>query len=450
MDWLQGVRRTLDARGKAKGNGALLAVGLLVSGLSLGVFAVDMPLYYTYQNQLQTAVDAAALAGAAALPHGEQGAEDAIYDIAFENKVAGEPVLSEQLTINELNSETHTVEVTGEVMAPTMIGRFLCGVSGSAELPEEEGSENNGLDGAGSNSCDYMKVVAHAKAKPAARDTMLVVDNSSSMRSLGNNRPMRDVQDAAIDYVDLVAEFDNESVDRIGVVTFAFDSTLVEPLTSSNDDSDFHGVRTSVDTLSTYQGSGWNTNFEAGLREALDEMEANGRPNANKVIIFMTDGYPNLPGPPSHYQYSSSAPYMKCINMVQYSSLVRSLCYQYRRRWYCPYLPSSRITYDHIPDDGYQCALDYTGYLEQSVKDQVDRAERMGVTIHTVNIYQGGSNSQAVLGRMIKNDDWDPQLLEYMTDTTEGEGYTANNYDSDAISDIYQTIATDIRVKLTN
>ncbi|MEZ4575453.1 MAG: hypothetical protein R2857_11145 [Vampirovibrionales bacterium] len=66
---------------------------------------------------------------------------------------------------------------------PTIFGKFLC-----------------------QGDCLFFPVAASAKAPPAARDTMLVLDNSSSMNDLGNNRPMRDVKDAAELYVDEVEE----------------------------------------------------------------------------------------------------------------------------------------------------------------------------------------------------------------------------------------------------
>ena len=202
-----------------------LTVGAILIGLSASVFAIDLPFYFTAQNQLQTAVDAAALAGASALPEGEQEAQNAASEIAYQNEVAGQPVSAEQLSYTVTGS---SFEVTGKVQVPTIMGNFLCGLSGKhsgggdTQNGSDEGSPDVGGGGGGSDTdgCSYMTVYAHSKGVPAARDTVLVIDTSSSMDDLGNQRPFKDVKSAAKKYIDLLVDLDSESVDRVSLVTF--------------------------------------------------------------------------------------------------------------------------------------------------------------------------------------------------------------------------------------
>lgn len=57
----------MPLRWKSGGNGAVLIGAVLVTAMG-SVLAIDMPIYFNTQNQLQTTVDAAALAAAANYP----------------------------------------------------------------------------------------------------------------------------------------------------------------------------------------------------------------------------------------------------------------------------------------------------------------------------------------------------------------------------------------------
>lgn len=63
----------------AGGFSAIFTLGMTVIGLCLGALAVDMGLYFTAQNQLQTAADAGALAGANAIIQSTSAAGRASY-----------------------------------------------------------------------------------------------------------------------------------------------------------------------------------------------------------------------------------------------------------------------------------------------------------------------------------------------------------------------------------
>lgn len=451
----QQAQQTCKRHRAAPAQGMMTMFGALIAALTLGVFAIDIPLYYTYQNQLQTAVNAAALAGAAYIPDGRSLAEEAVYEYAALNPVADLTLSQDNVSVTEIDPVAYTISVHGEANVPTLMARFVCALTASAEAntPQSGGTSPPPAD---TTHCEFMQVIADAKAVPAARDTMLVIDNSSSMGDMGNNRPLSYVKQAAIDYVTQIQTFNNKNVDRIGLVKFAYDGTLVKTLKSGKDDPSFSSLRSSINNITLYNAQGWNTNYESGLKLALNELQNNGRPNANKVILFFTDGMPNLPAPASFYATSLYQPYNRCTNMVYTSTKYKTeLCtYDAKRKQYtnCPTLPSSRITYAHIPTNAHQCGLDYTNHMVNTTTALVNQARDRGITINTINIADPADtdNATAILARLRRNDAWESGLIEMMAPTTNGKAYTSSKYDATAISNNFKEVAKDIRMKLSN
>ena len=100
----------------------------------------------------------------------------------------------------------------------------------------------------------YMAVYAASTGVPAARDTMLVIDTSSSMNELGNGHPIMDVQAAANDYVRMVANLNNGSVDRIGLVSFDQTGVLRQGLISQQQSPSFSAVTNQISALKLFSG----------------------------------------------------------------------------------------------------------------------------------------------------------------------------------------------------
>ncbi|WP_373533339.1 vWA domain-containing protein [Vampirovibrio sp.] len=438
-------------RSYAGGSAIILSIGALMLGLSASVMAIDLPYYFATQNQLQTAVDAAALAGATALPTGEAEASEAALELAAENPVGGQALSESNLNFSVDKSK---FKVTGEVYIPTIMGKLLCALSGNGGGKELEGEQVEGgnAGNSGEASCNAMKVVAGSSAAPAARDTILVIDTSNSMDDLGNNRPMKDIKTAANKFISIIAALDNESVDRIGLVSFDQTGAKEIGLTSANQSPSFTAVKNKVNGLSLFSGVGWNTNYEPGLKLALDELQSKGRKNASKIIIFMTDGIPNLPAPDSYYSYNYREPYRKCIDPVNNSQVVRNLCYTRNGQKICPVLPNDAIKNSMIPASAVQCTNTYVDAMESKTNLQTERAKTMGVTIHTISLYDPylSGNSQDIFRRLLKQPTWRPEQLDFMAQRTEGQQYEAANYDSNRIQEIYETVAQDIHVRLTN
>ncbi len=439
--------------GKAKGMNIALSIGVVFSGLMAAPFAVDIPSYYVVHQQLQNAVDAGALAGASQLPNGQAAAETAAYDVASKNLVDGKTLQPSDLSYSYTGNKM-TVSATVPMQS------FTAGIFNALNAhnaPSQQNNTSNNLTYSAGNTTFTWTVNAGASAEPAARDTILVIDTSSSMGEVSNGQTLlSSVKSAANGYVNYVIASSNKDVDRIGLVDFNQTARLDVGLTSTTDSPNFSSVQNGISNLQMFRGFGWNTYSESGLQAALDEMQAHGRSYANKQIIFMTDGNANLPGSPADYSYSQSAPYSKCTDMVNHSTQVQSLCtttkYFGRQYKMCPALPSSQITDDLISDQAQQCGQDYVNYMTSVTDAQSDRAKQMGVSITTIRIYNSSTydTSWRVLQRLIKDPNWTPDaLLTYMADTTGGQQYTAEYYDPTGIDQIYSQIAQKIQVKLT-
>ena len=140
-------------RSKGIGHSQLMTAGIMLIGLMASPFAIDLPLYFTAQNQLQTAVDAAALAGAYMLPEGEFEAEDAAVDIGSENLVLGQELEAGDFNFDS-DGNTFTVSATKQV--PTITSRLICGLQGAFQTGDgveapEGGEQGEGEGEAGGN-----------------------------------------------------------------------------------------------------------------------------------------------------------------------------------------------------------------------------------------------------------------------------------------------------------
>lgn len=116
------------------------------------------------------------------------------------------------------------------------------------------------------------------KVKPKL-DIIFVIDNSGSMKENDPNFITREV----------VTSFSSalESQSRLGMVLFDHTARLVEPLTEKRDDKPDAKF---VKSLEKVNYKGQFTNSPAGIERAIYELKTNGRHDAEKAIIFLTDG----------------------------------------------------------------------------------------------------------------------------------------------------------------
>jgi Mg-chelatase subunit ChlD len=162
------------------------------------------------------------------------------------------------------------------------------------------------------------RVVVTGRAEPQTRaaavfDVVVLIDTSGSTRMpaalaerLGGfsrllsgpiplgGKTILDVEVAAAHrFVDVA----DRTSTRIGLITFADEAALVQSLTN-----DYDAVRRALERVRQHTPDG-GTHMAAGMRLAIRELRAlagaasSGRPDARKVVLLMTDGFPTLPYP---------------------------------------------------------------------------------------------------------------------------------------------------------
>ena len=144
------------------------------------------------------------------------------------------------------------------------------------------------------------------------RDVILVVDNSSSM--VGEK-----LDKVKSDSVDLVNSLLEDSNNRLGLISFSGSSTILSGLTNNSSEliSNSSELISKINDL-TANG---NTNYYQALVK-VDEMLKNYKKENNRecVVLFLTDGYPNIntPNEMARYRYLKKEYSYLNINGIQY------------------------------------------------------------------------------------------------------------------------------------
>lgn len=112
----------------------------------------------------------------------------------------------------------------------------------------------------------------------AARDVVLVLDNSGSMRG---NDPARLAPTAVTEFIK-----SQPRNTRVAIILFAGAPELVMPLTPAEVASD-GGTQ---EALAKFNYRGARTQTASAVERALYELRNEGRPDAKRVIVLMTDG----------------------------------------------------------------------------------------------------------------------------------------------------------------
>ena len=137
------------------------------------------------------------------------------------------------------------------------------------------------------------------------RDVILVVDNSSSMVGEKLNK-------VKSDSVDLVNRLLEDSNNRLGLISFSGSSTILSGLTNNSSEL--------ISKINDLTANG-NTNYYQALVK-VDEMLKSYKKENNRecVVLFLTDGYPNIntPNEIAQYQYLKKEYSYLNINGIQY------------------------------------------------------------------------------------------------------------------------------------
>ncbi|GAQ25518.1 VWA domain-containing protein [Tepidanaerobacter syntrophicus] len=152
---------------------------------------------------------------------------------------------------------------------------------------------------------------------PAPVDVVLVIDRSGSMndRVSGSHTVLYYAKQAAKEFTDTILA---DSNNRISVVSFAGPLYLGDLGSASNAtqniglSSNATSVKNAIDGITANGG----TNIEAGFLKAKSILQTNGRQNANKVIVLLTDGVatasignPSGPNEPTGHNVHTIAAY---------------------------------------------------------------------------------------------------------------------------------------------
>lgn len=127
--------------------------------------------------------------------------------------------------------------------------------------------------------CAGLAPHVDAAVADAARDVIVVLDNSGSMRKVD---PARNLVTAVRAFIaGLPADA------RAGLIVFDRDDRLVVPLAPLDDAGRAHFTE-ALDKAITYRGA--RTNSPAAVERAIYELKLNSRPEARRAIVFFSDG----------------------------------------------------------------------------------------------------------------------------------------------------------------
>lgn len=293
--------------------GATIVLIALLNVILAGMvaFAVDVGRMYLARAQLQTAVDAGALAAGLQLRDDPDDVEAAIAAgeqfVQYNRVGTFVTVPAESITIQagSWNEQTRTflagaaepdaIEVNASVdHEPFFFGRLL----GLDEFAVPRGA------------------IAQGGGSPL--DIAMTLDLSGSMASQGRIEALRDAAPTFVDVIEEVGDNDRIAVFGYGALPEKYDPAarghsgveyLIAPGSLYPADSDwvavkeadltdnFDYLRSSVlnsSTLIANKYNGW-TPVGAALRDSAHYLKANARDDVDKVIVLMSDGHANKP-----------------------------------------------------------------------------------------------------------------------------------------------------------
>ncbi len=289
----------------------LVACMLLVL-LVMAIFSIDVAYMHLTRVQLRTATDASARAGAEALSRlqSEAEASAAASRIAYQNRIAGKPLILPSSDIEFGNVDTNTgVFSAGAPNASSMRGIRIHGRRDAASASGSVGLLMGGILGRTTFEPQMTAVAANLD-----RDICLVVDRSGSMNWELTSDDLPPNVSACM--------APDPQHSRWGALAKAFDAFILElqttrpfehlGLVSYSSSGVFCGVQFSESSIDAPLGASyasaqnamnaWSTgliqgatNITAGVQSGIDVLtdSSRSRPIAHRVMIVLTDGVHN-------------------------------------------------------------------------------------------------------------------------------------------------------------
>jgi Flp pilus assembly protein TadG len=330
---------------RARGErGQILAVVVLALVALLGVaaFAIDVGYAYYAKRQLQSATDAAALAGAQDLPTASTAIATATSYAA-----ANTPPNLSGLTFNYQTKCTATaviatgcnaavnpnaLVVTGTASTDTWFARVFgithfdisaranaCSPCSSSPVDIVVAIDRTGsmcTPKGANNTCTDLD-----NAKEGVRTMLGMFNAPSAQIGMVAFPPLQSTSSAPCDapYNSIAGNgYDGYDAPDRGYVTDTINDTYKLPDGSLDPDSGLFLHTVSGPSTSCMQ-SGGNTSYSEALRQAQAELVANGRPNVPDFIVFLTDGEANIGsvyGPNTAYPQGNADDQQPCQTAI--------------------------------------------------------------------------------------------------------------------------------------
>ena len=306
------MRRARAERGQILGVVALALVALL----GIAAFSIDVGYAYYAKRQLQSATDAAALAGAQDLPNGT-------------NAIASATAYANANTPPNLTGFGFTYQVSCTATAISAVG---CNAAVNPNQLTVSGTASTNTWFAKIFGINHFNVATHANAcSPCAStpvDIVLAIDRTGSMCSpTGAGGTCTDLNNAK-DGIRTMLGLLSPPAAQVGMVEFppvqttatnvcsapynslgsngydGYDAATRGYLTDQINSNYKTGTALNTSSglyLHTVDGpassciqAGGNTSYSEALRQARAELAAHGRANIPDYIVFLTDGEANI------------------------------------------------------------------------------------------------------------------------------------------------------------
>ena len=338
-------------RTRRRERGQILPVVALaiVALLGISAFAIDVGFAYYAKRQLQSATDAAALAGAQDLPNATTA-------------VATATAFASANTPANLSSMSFTYQTKCTATAVIAIG---CNPAVNPNALVVTGTANTNTWFAKIFGVNSFNVSARANAcSPCSStpvDIVIAIDRTGSMCSpTGSNGTCTDLDNAKAGVRTMLGIL-NPPYAQVGMVSFPPLESTASPVCDAPYNSlggnGYDGFDTATrgyvtDTinadyktggvLNTSSGlylhtdpgpssacirAGGNTSYSEALRQAQAELVANGRPNVPDYIVFLTDGEANIGsvyGPNTAYPQDNADDIQPCQTAINVANTYKA------------------------------------------------------------------------------------------------------------------------------